>query len=344
MLPSSHPVGVVAVASHIRAGAGVAASRNSLALSSVQPDRSRQFGATSSLVAVVCCGRLHMRRRCRRVARKAGDDDNLLIQAGLKNLLGVKENRMAQKLEEACVVSKDLQRCLSDVEVQHKVAVEEVSELSKQLAAVEADKRDLEAKGEEVSAKAEEEISKLQKQLAAAGEDEQVLKDRVKKMFFQAGDDVAELQRQLTAAIADKQDLKAQMEKLSAKAEEEVSKHQKQLATAEADKQDLKAQVEELSAKTEEMRKKNSTLEANTSEAIAAAKEEASTAHLEAANQVKEAKAESEAAKAELKAMQQAVKEAKVEAESMRSELSAAKSALSGKAQSAAKPKEAAKK
>eukprot|EP00439_Symbiodinium_sp_Y106_P049218 s639_g6.t1 len=63
------------------------------------------------------------------------DYDTLLMKAGLRNLLGVEENRMAQKLEEACQVSTDLKRCLQDVEVKHKIANDEVAELTTRLAA-----------------------------------------------------------------------------------------------------------------------------------------------------------------------------------------------------------------
>ncbi|CAK9074696.1 unnamed protein product [Durusdinium trenchii] len=79
------------------------------------------------------------------------DYDTLLMKAGLRNLLGVEENRMARKLEEACQVSTDLKRCLSDVEVKHKIAKDEVEELSLNLSAAQADNDALRAENKELT-------------------------------------------------------------------------------------------------------------------------------------------------------------------------------------------------
>ncbi|OLP78472.1 hypothetical protein AK812_SmicGene41347 [Symbiodinium microadriaticum] len=79
------------------------------------------------------------------------DYDTLLMKAGLRNLLGVEENRMAQKLEEACQVSTDLKRCLQDVEVKHKIANDEVAELTTRLAAAKADNDELRSEVEELA-------------------------------------------------------------------------------------------------------------------------------------------------------------------------------------------------
>lgn len=67
-------------------------------------------------------------RRLRGVATRAKDaETDLLMKAGLRNLLGVEENKMAQKLQEACMVSEDMQRCLSDMEVKQKLTMEELT-------------------------------------------------------------------------------------------------------------------------------------------------------------------------------------------------------------------------
>ena len=78
------------------------------------------WGAATATTCLALAGRS---KRCGRASKSKVEEpshedyDTLLMKAGLRNLLGVEENRMARKLEEACEVSTDLKRCLSDVEV-----------------------------------------------------------------------------------------------------------------------------------------------------------------------------------------------------------------------------------
>jgi len=69
------------------------------------------------------------------------DDADMLMKAGLRNLLGVEENRMAQKLQAACKASEDMKRCMADSEVKVNLTMEELvrtqkdnNQLRKQLA------------------------------------------------------------------------------------------------------------------------------------------------------------------------------------------------------------------
>jgi len=71
------------------------------------------------------------------------DDADMLMKAGLRNLLGVEENRMAQKLQAACKASEDMKRCMADSEVKVNLTMQEL-------------------------AKAQKDNNKLRKQLAAA--------------------------------------------------------------------------------------------------------------------------------------------------------------------------------
>lgn len=218
MLASSHPMAVVLAASHSRAGVPVAISRSSLAQLSVQPEwRGRQLGAVS-VVAAVCCRRLHARLRCRKVAQKASEHDELLVQAGLRNLLGAEENRMAKKLEEACTVSSDLKRCLSDIEVKYKVAADEVSELKQELATAEADKQDMKAQMEELSAKVEE-MKKKCSMLEAKNSEQWAAQKAVESERDEAARALAAAKEEASAA-----QLKADNQVKGAKAEAEAAK------------------------------------------------------------------------------------------------------------------------
>eukprot|EP00930_Biecheleria_cincta_P013216 TRINITY_DN11904_c0_g1_i1.p1 TRINITY_DN11904_c0_g1~~TRINITY_DN11904_c0_g1_i1.p1 ORF type:complete len:252 (-),score=86.14 TRINITY_DN11904_c0_g1_i1:76-831(-) len=247
MLAYNHPVAVVGAsseaASHSRAAASVA--RSPLASLSSQPDKSGPLCAVGSLVAALGCGRLHTRRQCRRVARKAGDHDELLIQAGLRNLLGVEENRMAKKLEDACQVSSDLKRCLSDIEVKHKVAMDEVSELQKQVTAAEAEKQDLKAQLEELSAKVEE-MKKKTSMLEAKNSEQWAAQKTVESERDEAVRALAAAKEEATAA-----QLKAENQVKGARAETEAAKAELQAAKAE-----LKATASPAKVKPQEEPKK----------------------------------------------------------------------------------------
>jgi len=69
------------------------------------------------------------RRKCRRHAMHAADDDeaDVLMRAGLRNLLGVEDNKLAQKLQVACQLADDNETCLKDSEVKTQVAEEELT-------------------------------------------------------------------------------------------------------------------------------------------------------------------------------------------------------------------------
>jgi len=71
------------------------------------------------------------------------DDVDMLMKAGLRNLLGVEENRMPQKLQAACKASEDMKRSMADGEVKVNLTMQEL-------------------------AKAQKDNNKLRKQLAAA--------------------------------------------------------------------------------------------------------------------------------------------------------------------------------
>eukprot|EP00434_Breviolum_minutum_P044749 symbB.v1.2.040010.t1/scaffold6927.1/size14497/4 len=94
----------------------------------IRPSFSRDCGIVlAGVVGVLSAGRRQSKGSSRLARNQAAknedladlsheDYDILLMKAGLRNLLGVEENRMARKLEEACQASKDLERCLSDQE------------------------------------------------------------------------------------------------------------------------------------------------------------------------------------------------------------------------------------
>mmetsp|Transcript_90113 Transcript_90113/g.160488 ORF Transcript_90113/g.160488 Transcript_90113/m.160488 type:complete len:226 (+) Transcript_90113:55-732(+) len=111
-------------------------------------------------------------QRSRKVLRCAEDldQDHLLMQAGLRNLLGVEENRMAQRLEEECTVSSDLKRCLGDIEVKHKVAVEEVASLTAKLKEAEVEIASLRDEAEKSRAEAKDAKAAAEKAQATNAE------------------------------------------------------------------------------------------------------------------------------------------------------------------------------
>merc|ERR1712129_37281 len=78
------------------------------------------------------------------------DDVDMQMKAGLRNLLGLEENRMAKQLQAAREVSADMKRCLADTELEMKLTMEEL------------------AKSQSEKMALAEENNKLQEQLVAA--------------------------------------------------------------------------------------------------------------------------------------------------------------------------------
>lgn len=162
------------------------------------------------------------------------DYDTLLMKAGLRNLLGVEENRMARKLEEACQVSTDLKRCLSDVEVKHKIAKDEVEELSLNLSAAQADNDALRAENKELTdqVKTMKESASTVKaknseqwaaQKAAENERDKAIleltnvKEQAEAAQIEADSKAKSLKAEVEALRAELKETKAEMQKLKGK-------------------------------------------------------------------------------------------------------------------------------
>jgi len=60
------------------------------------------------------------------------DDADMLMKAGLRNLLGVEDNMMAQKLQAACKASDDMKRCMADSELKVNLTMEELAKNQKE--------------------------------------------------------------------------------------------------------------------------------------------------------------------------------------------------------------------
>ncbi|CAJ1428696.1 unnamed protein product [Effrenium voratum] len=168
------------------------------------------------------------RQRGSKVEEPSHEDyDTLLMKAGLRNLLGVEENRMARKLEEACEVSTDLKRCLSDVEVKHKIAKDEVDELTTRLAAVQADNDSLRG-----------ELAELNEKVKASKEANEAIKAKNSEQWVAQKD--AENERD--KALLDLKKVKDEAEAAQIKAESQVKSAKKEIEA-------LRAELKELQAK-----------------------------------------------------------------------------------------------
>jgi len=77
-------------------------------------------------MAMTCTIKRNRRLAMRSKAAETIDDD-FLIQAGLRNLLGGEENEMARKLEKTCAMAGDTERCMNDIEVKNKLVMTELS-------------------------------------------------------------------------------------------------------------------------------------------------------------------------------------------------------------------------
>eukprot|EP00913_Durusdinium_trenchii_P029815 g27940.t1 len=181
--------------------------------------------------------RLHSYQRfseCTPIEPSHEDYDTLLMKAGLRNLLGVEENRMARKLEEACQVSTDLKRCLSDVEVKHKIAKDEVEELSLNLSAAQADNDALRAENKELTdqVKTMKESASTVKaknseqwaaQKAAENERDKAIleltnvKEQAEAAQIEADSKAKSLKAEVEALRAELKETKAEMQKLKGK-------------------------------------------------------------------------------------------------------------------------------
>jgi len=125
-------------------------------------------------------------KRHRRVARHSNAvaelDDQALIQAGLRNLLGVEEQNIAQKLEKACQLASDMERCKNDIEVKHRLALEELSYVRHESEELKAVNHELEAEKEELSARIQALKVSIQSLDAEKAEMEQELADERTKL------------------------------------------------------------------------------------------------------------------------------------------------------------------
>mmetsp|Transcript_21699 Transcript_21699/g.25586 ORF Transcript_21699/g.25586 Transcript_21699/m.25586 type:complete len:243 (-) Transcript_21699:92-820(-) len=161
------------------------------------------------------------------------DYDILLMKAGLRNLLGVEENRMARKLEEACQASKDLERCLSDQEVTHKVLQEEVEDLTMRLSAVQADNETLRTENTELAG-----------QVSTLKESAKVTKAKNSEQW--AALKAAENERD--KAVLELKNVKDQAEAAQIKADSQVKNAKAELEFMRAEMKELKAQLDRTKA------------------------------------------------------------------------------------------------
>eukprot|EP00419_Tripos_fusus_P031855 CAMPEP_0172784158 /NCGR_PEP_ID=MMETSP1074-20121228/204802_1 /TAXON_ID=2916 /ORGANISM="Ceratium fusus, Strain PA161109" /LENGTH=294 /DNA_ID=CAMNT_0013621159 /DNA_START=75 /DNA_END=959 /DNA_ORIENTATION=+ len=236
---------------------------------------------TSGAVALVVAAKLRRIRRvrhgCQRnvlLAAKKSDDDDTLMKAGLRSLLGATENKMAQQLQKACEVSEDRRRCLDDSELSYKLAMEELAK----------------TRGE--SANLEQERNKLLEQLDKAVRDTEE-KDNA------AATAVAEAQSEAKKIMTEKQ----MAEEKAAAAEEKAAALNSDLAAA---REELVATKEAVAATAAELASVKEAAAASAAE-VADAKKAASAAE-EAAVALK---AKLEAAEAQAAESYAAIKDLK---------------------------------
>lgn len=214
----------------------------------IRPSFSRDCGIVlAGVVGVLSAGRRQSKGSSRLARNQHAaknedlsheDYDILLMKAGLRNLLGVEENRMARKLEEACQASKDLERCLSDQEVTHKVLQDEVEELTMRLSAAQSDNDALRAENEE-----------LAKQVSTMKESGNVMKAKNAEQW--ATQKAAENERD--KAVLELKNMKDQAEAAQIKADSQVKSAKAEVEAMRAEMKELKAELQ--SAKGELHRK-----------------------------------------------------------------------------------------
>jgi len=153
-----------------------------------------------------------------------GDDDDLLIKAGLRNLLSPEENMMAQKLQNACKVASDMEKCMNDLNVKSKLSVEELTENRARFLELEI------------------EIGAIKKDLSEKTEE----RDAFKRMFEQdaqkTGKEYADLQSSLAAVLGDKEKIAVELQTT----EEAIETLRAEQATANVRCDELAAQVKVL--------------------------------------------------------------------------------------------------
>jgi len=199
-----------------------------------------------------------------------GENDDLLVQAGLRNLLGTEENRMAQKLEEACVIQADMERCMNDMDVKNKLTMEELVDSRAKALEMEVEQDGLKNK----LSKATDELTELKNRYEKAIQDSKKELSELKAELEAAKDAneqmVGELQTvknaletmqtEKTAAESTCDELTAQVEKT----EEAVAQAEKDSATQLAD---LKLQIETSGVQLADEAAAKKTLEAKLAQA-----------------------------------------------------------------------------
>lgn len=204
----------------------------------IRPSFSRDCGIVlAGVIGVLSAGRRQSKGSSRLARKQAAknedlsheDYDILLMKAGLRNLLGVEENRMARKLEEACQASKDLERCLSDQEVTHKVLQDEVEELTMRLSAAQSDNDALRAENEE-----------LAKQVSTMKESGNVMKAKNSEQW--ATQKAAENERD--KAVLELKNMKDQAEAAQIKADSQVKSAKAEVEAMRAEMKELKAELQ----------------------------------------------------------------------------------------------------
>lgn len=183
--------------------------------------------------------------RRRRVAVKGQineDQDDLLMKAGLRNLLGVEDNRMAQKLEEVCQVSSDLERCMGDLEVKYNILVEELAEARESLRLARAAEDILRGEVTEL----EEERNEMKHSIAALqakGAEHWAAQKAVEVELDKARIELGAAERQAQAAT-----LRAEVEVKSARQQAETALAEAKEAKAEAETARAEAKAAKLEA------------------------------------------------------------------------------------------------
>lgn len=137
------------------------------------------LGGTGIAAAIVMASRGKRSRRPRRqhALHAVSDDDkeaDLLMKAGLRNLLGVEDNKLAQKLQAACQVAEDKESCLKDSEIKVQVAEDEFEQVGKERDTLQTDLDAMKQELETVTSQylkekqIEERVQGLQKDLKEA--------------------------------------------------------------------------------------------------------------------------------------------------------------------------------
>ncbi|CAK0805390.1 unnamed protein product [Prorocentrum cordatum] len=148
-------------------------------------------------------------------------DEREQVRAGLRNLLGVEDNRMAQKLQEQCEVATDMKRCMADVEVKYKVVKEELAEKAQEVDELRALLRTSAAELEETRAT----VASLQAKGAEHWAD---------KKAIEAERDHALRQAEMAKKQAQAAELKVEVELKSARAEIEREREARKKAELQA--------------------------------------------------------------------------------------------------------------